>query len=140
MSIIIEDECVGPCPMGCINCGRKHVAVHHCELCGDVVYEGSDHWHEDGKHEYCDECYYDAIGYADSLTTDNMIDYGNGCTESVDINGFLASMYSKDEIETLLWNDFCAMPKEKQIECMDEWVKEDEEYWIEYFGLEENAE
>ena len=140
MSIEIEDNCVGPCPMGCINCGRKHVAVHHCELCGDVIDEDCNHWNEDGEHEYCDDCYHKAIKYDESLTVDNMKDYGNRYAEAVEINGFLKYLYDKDEIEELLWKDFCAMPKEKQIDCLHEYVQEDEEDWVEKLGLEDNLE
>lgn len=134
--IEIENNCVG-CEY-CINCGRKHEEVHKCETCGCYLEDTDNHYSEDGINEYCDDCWYDAIEYGESLTVDNMKDYGSNYADSININGFLKSMYSEDEIETLLWNDFCAMPKEKQTECINEWVKEDEDSWIEYFGLENN--
>lgn len=33
--IKIENDCVGPCPQGCINCGRKHVPHYYCDACGE---------------------------------------------------------------------------------------------------------
>ena len=29
----MENDCVGPCPMGCINCGRKHSPHFYCDEC-----------------------------------------------------------------------------------------------------------
>ena len=28
-----ENDCVGICPQGCINCGRKHLAHFYCDEC-----------------------------------------------------------------------------------------------------------
>lgn len=139
MSIEIEDNCVGPCPQGCrIYCPMKRVAVHHCESCGDVLHEGDNHWHEDGKNEYCDDCYYDAIKFEESITVDNARANGAAHTGEVTINGFLAFIYDPDEIEEILWRDFSAMPEYNQRSNIAEWATVDEEEWIEFFGLEEN--
>ena len=135
--IEIENNCVG-CPMGCANCGRKHEITHRCEICGDYLDEGDNHYHEDGKNEFCDDCYYDAIHYEDSLTTANAIEYGEKHAKSVELNNFLANYYSEDEIEEILWNDFAKLTEVKQKEALNEWVKEDEEDWIDYWRLEEN--
>lgn len=42
----VEDYCVG-CPQGCIGCGRKHVTVYWCDVCGQMT---------DNESEICDEC------------------------------------------------------------------------------------
>ena len=43
----IENDCVGPCPQGCINCGRKHSPHYFCDECGgeyspDELYDYED--------------------------------------------------------------------------------------------------
>lgn len=136
--IEVENNCVG-CPQGCrVYCNQRYVPVHHCENCGEVLHEGDNHWDEHGKNEYCDDCYYDAIHYEGSLTIANAIEYGEGYTEKVELNNFLANFYSEDEIEEILWNDFAKLTEVQQKEALNEWVKEDEESWIEFWGLEEN--
>lgn len=54
MGFRIEDNCVGPCPMGCIHCGRSHEHVYYCDRCdteNEPLYET-----EDGE-ELCLDCY-----------------------------------------------------------------------------------
>lgn len=50
-----ENECVG-CPQGCINCGRKRVAVWYCDVCGRATSDPDEIQEVDGK-DYCDICY-----------------------------------------------------------------------------------
>lgn len=48
----IENECVGPCPMGCISCGRKRVMHLYCDTCG----EEADELYSLNDDELCIEC------------------------------------------------------------------------------------
>lgn len=54
MGFRIEDNCVGPCPMGCIHCERSHEHNYFCDECGDEYLE--ELFEYDGK-ELCWECY-----------------------------------------------------------------------------------
>lgn len=50
----IEDNCVGPCPQGCLGpgCPKRHEVVFVCDECGcepDLLYQ------YDGK-DWCEEC------------------------------------------------------------------------------------
>ena len=54
MGFRIEDNCVGPCPMGCIHCGRSHEHNYFCDECGDEYLE--ELFEYDGK-ELCWDCY-----------------------------------------------------------------------------------
>jgi len=47
MARTIEDMCVGPCPQGCINCGRKHTVIYTCDSCGDE-FDPDDLYDDDG--------------------------------------------------------------------------------------------
>lgn len=52
--ISYENNCVGPCPMGCGGCTRKHQAVFTCDNCGESVYP-DELWDYDGF-ELCEDC------------------------------------------------------------------------------------
>ena len=54
MGHTIEDNCVGPCPMGCIHCGKQHEHNYFCDECGIEYLE--ELFEYDGK-ELCWECY-----------------------------------------------------------------------------------
>lgn len=55
MGFRIEDNCVG-CPMGCINCGRRHQHVYYCDKCDDYC-DGDNPLYEYEGQELCWECY-----------------------------------------------------------------------------------
>ena len=49
----IVDNCVGPCPQGCIHCSNYYPSVvNYCDCCGEEVDELY-HWKE---WEYCKDC------------------------------------------------------------------------------------
>lgn len=52
--IKIENDCVGPCPMGCLgsSCPKKQVPYKYCDECGDCV---DDLYEYDGQ-ELCGNC------------------------------------------------------------------------------------
>lgn len=83
----------------CPYCKGDFSEVFQCEICGDYFYE------DEMKYDVCDHCIdskkYDIdFCYKISLSED----------ESVDINCFLANMFTPYEINTILWNNL----KEKQ--------------------------
>lgn len=56
MGYRVENNCVGPCPMGCINCGRRHQHVYYCDRCDDYCDEDNPLYEYEGQ-ELCWECY-----------------------------------------------------------------------------------
>lgn len=54
MGYMVEDNCVGPCPMGCIHCGKSHEVNLFCDECGAEYQE--ELFMYEGK-ELCWECY-----------------------------------------------------------------------------------
>lgn len=52
----IENDCVGPCPMGCISCGRKRAPHWYCDVCGEEV----DELYELNGDQLCEGCLKDA--------------------------------------------------------------------------------
>lgn len=56
MGFRIENNCVGPCPMGCIHCGRSREHIYYCDECDfECDIENDDLYRIDGK-ELCFEC------------------------------------------------------------------------------------
>lgn len=53
MGVRIENDCVGPCPMGCIHCGREHTPYYYCDEC---QYETDELYELDGE-MLCEECF-----------------------------------------------------------------------------------
>lgn len=66
----VENNCVGPCPMGCINCGRRHQWVYYCDICDDYADEDNPLYEFEGK-EVCKNC---LLGSLTSKTCDDMDD------------------------------------------------------------------
>lgn len=50
-----EDECVGPCPQGCIHCGRKHIPHFFCDECGEE-YDPEELYDNGGGDFICRDC------------------------------------------------------------------------------------
>ena len=77
MGFRIEDNCVGPCPMGCINCGRKH--VYYCDRCdteNEPLYEA------DNGEEVCWECY--KSQYTEKICDDMDEEHCNLCNSDAE--------------------------------------------------------
>ena len=51
-----ENECVGPCPQGCMGsgCPYRHIPHYYCDKCGSEV--DPDELHEDGNGHICMDC------------------------------------------------------------------------------------
>lgn len=69
-------------------CGGEFVKAKKCEICGEYI-------PEDGL-DLCDNC------IEKGETLENALKIGDENNISVEINGFLASMFEKDEIEEIL--------------------------------------
>lgn len=52
-----ENECVGPCPMGCISsCRYKHVPYIFCDECGAEIDYDSPRANLDEDYHICEKC------------------------------------------------------------------------------------
>ena len=79
MGFRIEDNCVGPCPMGCIHCGRSHEHNYFCDECGDEYLE--ELFEYDGK-ELCWECY--KAQYTEKICDDMDEEHCNLCNSDAE--------------------------------------------------------
>ena len=79
MGFRIEDNCVGPCPMGCIHCGRSHQHVYYCDRCdaeNEPLYEA------DNGDEVCWECYKEQ--YTEKICDDMDEEHCNLCNSDAE--------------------------------------------------------
>ena len=86
MGFRIEDNCVGPCPMGCIHCEKSHEHNYFCDECGDEYLE--ELFEYDGK-ELCWECYKDQYlrKICDDCDTTKCSNCGSEAEEMFNIEG-----------------------------------------------------
>ena len=114
-----------------------------CDKCGDeMCVEGDypldneffgDQFDKYGKH-YCWRCWTETDEFAETLTLDNAVKYGERDRE---MNDFWNSLYSREEIEELCRKDFEQMPKEIQDKYIREYAEYDPQNWAERLEIYE---
>lgn len=78
MGFRIEDNCVG-CPMGCINCGRRHQHVYYCDRCNT---ENEPLYEADNGDEVCWDCYKEQ--YTEKICDDMDEEHCNLCNSDAE--------------------------------------------------------
>ena len=96
-----EEEMVG-CPL----CRGDYEETIQCSICG------SEHLADELDGGVCEECI-DTYRYDMNMC----LRLGDKSKEDVEINGFLASMYSASEIEELIWRDLMNRQKIMAVDC-----------------------
>jgi hypothetical protein len=91
---------------GCPVCKGDYEETERCAICRKECLPDE----LDGG--VCEECI-DSYRY----NIDICVEIGKQSMEEIEINGFLASMYSIDQIESLLWKDLVQASKEMRIDC-----------------------
>lgn len=79
---------------GCPKCKGEYGETKKCEICG------SEHLEEELNECVCDEC---LEKYQNDI--DMCFKVGSGDVENVKLNCFLASMFDKEEMETILFRE-----------------------------------
>lgn len=98
----------------CDKCGGNMVEGRPCPICGETyIAKNSD---------LCEDC------FEDSCTLENCLEMGLDATEEYELNGFLASIFSKNKIEEILLEYFKQMPLEEQEHHIEEYCAEDKYY------------
>lgn len=92
--------------------------VHKCPICDeDYIKEDED---------LCEAC------FEKSCTIENCVEMGKEATEEYELNGFLTSVYSKDEVEACLLADFNKMPKHIQDRYITNYCGEDKYFFVDF--------
>ncbi len=102
----------------CPNCHSDLIKARLCPICNEEYIKDDD--------DLCDTC------FEKNCTIENCVEMGKEATEEYELNGFLASVYSKDEIEDCLLADFAKMPKHVQDEYITNYCGEDKYFLVEF--------
>lgn len=100
---------------GCI-CGGALVPAKKCEKC--------DEWMPDNSHSLCEDC---ANEYA---TLDTVLEIGADWENKVSLNGFLTSIFGKEEIELILMDTLTAREEGFAKKAIKAYCEEDVEYFL----------
>lgn len=104
---------------GCPLCKGDYEEVHQCKECGD--------WHERDElmGEMCDKCI-DKYKY----NIDICHKIGKKSEEEIKINSFLVTMFSKEEIEEILFRELSEANTIKPVDC-SEFIDSDKSWFAE---------
>lgn len=122
-----ENDCVG-CER-CYNCGAKETPHYYCDECGEEC--DYDEMIEAGEKHYHEDCWYDKLGYKETLTLENAEKYGNINTVTVEINGFYAPYFTEEQINELVKREYLAATSEADIKAnVEEMAEWDKQAWM----------
>lgn len=109
---------------GCPLCGGDFQETKPCKICG------SEHLEDELNENICDDCI-DKYKYDESMCY--LI--GKHDTETIDINCFLAAMFSVSEIEEILVRELASLKKYKHIDC-SRFINQDRSWFAEVLEKE----
>jgi hypothetical protein len=93
-------------------CNGKIIKAKECKCCGDWI-------SMDSVYDYCNEC-------LDTYKTiDTMLEIGTDWEEKISLNGFLASAFTKEDIEQILLDCLKNTEKKKVEEAVEKYYNED---------------
>lgn len=97
-----ENDCVGPCPMGCINCGREHNAHFYCDKCDC---ESDELYQLDGD-VLCEDCFLESFTSkeCDDMDDTCCVDCGDPAETLYDDDGEWVCEYCLKERYKIDWN------------------------------------
>jgi hypothetical protein len=98
------------------SCGGELVKAKKCEKC--------DEWMSDNSHSLCEDC---ANEYA---TLETVLAIGADWETKMSLNGFLCSVYSKEEIELILMDALTAKGEDFIKSEIKKYCDEDKDYFM----------
>lgn len=115
-------EKIGVCPY----CKGYFEEMTQCRICGQYFTDGE---LSDGV---CDECIYEH-------STDIELCYrlGEEAEESIKLNGFIASVFTEEQINEILWNRIKEINRMVNISCYD-FIDSDKSWFAEQLIKEKN--
>ncbi len=122
-----ENDCVG-CDV-CYNCGLKEAEHYYCDECGEEI-DDEDLVERNGG-DYHRDCWYDKLGYQETLTLENAEKWGEKNTKEVELNGYYAAYFDESEIEELLKREYLDARSKADIhDDIAETAEWDKEAWM----------
>ena len=113
-------EEIGVCPY----CKGWFEEMHRCEICGEYFTE------DELTGGVCDECVYEKA-------TDIEFCYNLETEETIKINGFIASVFTEEQINEILWNRIKEINRMVNISCYD-FIDSDKSWFAEKLIKEKN--
>lgn len=101
---------------GCPVCHGEYEEVTPCRICGKL------HFEDELFGDVCENC----IGLY-KYDVDTCFKLGEDCREDIELNGFILSMFTKGEIEAILYREL----KKKPTDC-SEFIEADESWFGEH--------
>lgn len=126
--LFVEGEYIGTEEYLVCKCGGWLVEAKICPACERIYIQEDE--------DICGDCYNEA----QDLDTCLKLGEEEYNDVSVAINGFLAMVYDKDEIERCLLNDFEKLPSWKQQEYIKEYLDGDLGYLADWMGKKRKGE
>ena len=109
----------------CPHCGSDELnEAYQCEICGEWF--GCDEINGSVGQMVCDEC------MEKKATADNVVDFGFGGGVDVELNEFLATVFSAGEINDLLIEAFRNMPEKDQREKISDYIDDNKTGFAEF--------
>lgn len=119
-----ENDCVG-CDY-CYNCGAKETPHYYCDECGEEI--GDDELYEIIDNHYHEECWYNKLGYQETLTLENAEKYGEKNKATFELNSFYTNGFTAAQIDEIIKREYLAgtteAERKTEIEDFAEWDKE----------------
>ena len=115
-------EKVGCCPY----CHGWFEEVYECKICGEYFTE------DELTSGVCDECVYEH-----STDIELCHRLGQEAEESIKLNGFIASVFSEEQINEILWNRIKEINRMVNISCYD-FIDSDKSWFAEKLIKEKN--
>ena len=113
-------EEIGVCPY----CKGWFEEMHRCEICGEYFTE------DELTGGVCDECVYEKA-------TDIEFCYNLETEETIKINGFIASVFTEEQINEILWNRIKEINRIVNVSCYD-FIDSDKSWFAEQLIKEKN--
>ena len=115
-------EKIGVCPY----CKGYFEEMHKCEICGEYFTE------DELSGGVCDECIYEH-----STDIELCHKLGEEAEETIKINGFIASVFTEEQINEILWNRIKEINRMGNISCYD-FIDSDKSWFAEKLIEEKN--
>lgn len=115
-------EKIGVCPY----CKGYFEEMHKCEICGEWYTE------DELTSGVCDECIYEH-----STDIELCHKLGEEAEETIKINGFIASVFTEEQINEILWNRIKEINRMVNISCYD-FIDSDKSWFAEKLIEEKN--
>lgn len=103
----------------------------YCEICGQGLIESNRASQKWESFNFCDSC------FSCNTTINDLIEFGKESKEKIELNGFIAGNFTKNEIEEILLREIRESEKLKPGCCRNKFIKKNEYEILEWLEIRE---